>query len=83
MTVLDIDVLQNLWAFALRKDESVEIMVPGSNHWPAPKFEIKAEDCKDRLMSMDTCYMETALRLLVARGCLLPGVYKIVLEARQ
>ncbi len=77
VVVMDLEVLQNLWAFALRKDEPAEISVPGSQYWPAPTFEIKAEDCMDRLMKMDSCLMETALRLLVARGCLLPGFYKI------
>lgn len=79
--VMDIEVLQNLWAFALRKGEATEIMIPEGDHWTLPPFMIKAEDCKDRIMKTGPCYMQTALKILVARGCLLPGAYKIVLEA--
>jgi hypothetical protein len=81
VTVLDIEVLQNLWAFALRKDESVEIdPLNGGYYEGGPPYNVRTEDCKDRLMKgLTRCSITYALRLLVARGCLLPGFYKIKL----
>jgi hypothetical protein len=79
VVVMDLEVLQNLWAFALRKDESVEIgPTTGFRSDAALTFNIRAEDCRDRLlMGLTNCSIIFALEILVARGCLLPGIYRI------
>jgi hypothetical protein len=75
---MDVEVLQNLWAFALRSDEPAKIDLYGSAYYDAlPTFDIREKDCRDRLMKVDLCSLETALKIMVARGCLLPGLYKI------
>lgn len=79
VVVMDLEVLQNLWAFALRKDEKTRVVtVDGAYYDALPTFDIRAEDCKDQLIRFDLCSIQTALQILVARGCLLPGFYKII-----
>jgi hypothetical protein len=79
VTVMEVEVLQNLLTFACRKDEAVEIgQVTGGYYDADPTYDIKAEDCRDRLMKgLTNCNVDFALKILVARGCLLPGFYKI------
>ena len=82
IVVMDLEVLQNLWAFALRKDEAVEIDPLNGGHYEGdPPYNVRAKDCRDRLMKgLTHCSITYALRILVARGCLLPGFYKIMYE---
>ena len=82
VTMMEVEVLQNLLTFASRKDEAVEIgQVTGGYYDADPIYDIRADDCRDRFMKgLTHCNVVFALKILVARGCLLPGFYKITYE---